>query len=64
SSVDDSNEKTLVKTLELFRNDKNRFIANLGILQNNIYVVDVKTVSIYGIIEIRYNVAEISVDGN
>ncbi|MHA1967886.1 MAG: DJ-1/PfpI family protein, partial [Candidatus Hodarchaeales archaeon] len=61
SSVDDSNEKTLVKTLELFRNDKNRFIANLGILQNNIYVVDVKTVSIYGIIEIRYNVAEISV---
>ncbi len=64
SSVDDSNGKTLIKTLELSRNDKNQFIGNLGLLRNDIYVVDVKTVSIYGRIEIRSNFAEISVGGN
>jgi putative intracellular protease/amidase len=64
SSVDDSNGKTLIKTLELYKNDKNHYLANFGVLENNIYVVDVKTVSIYGTIEIRSNVAEISVGGN
>ncbi len=64
SSIDDLNVKTFIKSLELFRNDQNQFIGNLGLLQNNNYVVDVKTVSIYGTIEIRLNVAEISVGGN
>ena len=64
SSINDLNVKTFIKSLELFRNDQDQFIGNLGLLRNNIYVVDVKTVSIYGTIEIRLNVAEISVGGN
>ncbi len=64
SSIDDLNRKTLLKTLELFKNDEYQFIGNLGILENNIYVVDVKVVSIYGRIEIRSNIAEFSVGGN
>lgn len=64
SSVDESNGKILLKTLELSRNNNNQFIGKLGLLKNNIYVVDVKTVSIYGTIEIRSNIAEISVGSN
>lgn len=65
-SLKDSEGGTaLVATIELSNgNSAGKFSGNLGILANGNYNVDVKSVSIYGHIEIRENIKEFSVDSN
>ena len=58
-----SNEKTLVNSFEL-QKKSNVFTANLGILSNGYYVVDIEAESIYGNLEVRTAVKEFSVGGN
>ena len=56
-------EKTLVGSFEL-EEKSGTFTANLGILANGYYVVDIKSESIYGNIEIHNAVKEFSVGSN
>ena len=58
-----SDEKTLIDSFEL--NEKSgEFTADLGILANGYYVVDITAESIYGNIEVRTGVKEFSVGSN
>ncbi|MFW9906505.1 MAG: DJ-1/PfpI family protein [Candidatus Thorarchaeota archaeon] len=58
-----SNEKNLIDSFELKENS-GVFTADLGILVNGFYVVDIEVENIYGNIEVRTAVKEFSVGSN
>ena len=63
SLVDSTDEKTLVKAVELVE-EEGVYITNFGILANGFYVIDITVESIYGNIEVRTAITEFSVGSN
>ncbi|MFX0014454.1 MAG: DJ-1/PfpI family protein [Promethearchaeota archaeon] len=64
SKKETTGEKTLINSYNLMKEKNGGFSINLGILANGYYIVDIKSVSIYGKIEVRTNVKEFSVGSN